>query len=69
MTTVSSTIQIKPYSLTEMAGIYGVDWRTFKKWLQPFEEEIGPRNGRFYSIPQVRVIFERLSLPCSLVVD
>lgn len=68
MTTVSAeTIQMKAYSLSELARIYGVDWRTFKKWLKPFEKEIGEKQGRYYNIPQVKVIFDKLSLPSSVL--
>jgi len=64
MTTSSENpILLKAYSLTELASIYGVDWRTFKKWLQPFEKEVGKKVGRYYTIPQVKIIFEKLSLP------
>ena len=68
MTTVSAeTIQVKAYSLSELARIYGVDWRTFKKWLKPFEKEIGEKQGRYYNIPQVKVIFDKLSLPSAIL--
>jgi hypothetical protein len=63
MTTTGTPIPLKAYSLRELAKIYQVDWRTFKKWLLPFNEEIGKKEGRYYKIPQVKVIFEKLSLP------
>jgi hypothetical protein len=43
--------------------VYEVDWRTLKKWLQPFEIEIGEKIGRFYSIRQVEIIFDKLGYP------
>lgn len=63
MTTTKASIMLKAYSLSELARIYDVDWRTFKKWVKPFEAEIGTKQGRFYTVAQVRVIFEKLSLP------
>jgi hypothetical protein len=57
-------IKVKPYSLIELAAMYEVDWRTLKKWLIPFKEEIGEKQGRYFQIPQVKVIFDKLSLPC-----
>ncbi len=48
MKTESTQIKLKPYSITELARIYGVDPRTLKKWLVPFEKEIGEKNGRFF---------------------
>lgn len=68
ITETQTTIALKAYSLSELAQIYQVDWRTFKKWLKPFENEIGEKQGRYYNIPQVRIIFEKLSLPSSLLV-
>jgi hypothetical protein len=56
-------IFVKPYSITELATLYGVSKKTFKKWLKPFENEIGERNGRYYTVRQVRVIFDRLDFP------
>lgn len=56
-------IRIKPYTLNELAGIYEVDWRTLKKWLHSFEIEIGEKIGRFYTISQVEIIFDKLGYP------
>lgn len=33
------------------------------KWLVPFEEEIGVRVGRYFTVRQVRVIISKLGLP------
>jgi hypothetical protein len=68
MRTESTRIQLKPYSTTELARIYGVDPRTLKKWLVPFANEIGEKQGRFYQIPQVKVIFDKLSLPTNITI-
>ena len=68
MKTESTQIKLKPYSITELARIYGVDPRTLKKWLIPFETEIGVKQGRFYQIPQVKLIFDKLSLPSKLTI-
>lgn len=62
-------IALKPYTLKELSDLYGVDWRTLKLWLQPFLAEIGEKKGRYYQIPQVRVIFKKLDLPSMIAVD
>ena len=67
--TTDKMILLKPYSLKELAEIYEIDWRTFKKWLKPFEEEIGKKEGRYYKIPQVRTIFRKLELPSVIDTD
>lgn len=67
--TTEKMILLKPYSLKELAEIYEIDWRTFKKWLKPFEAEIGKKEGRYYKIPQVRIIFRKLELPSVIDTD
>lgn len=60
---MSQKIEIKPYNLKELAFIYGVCRKTFKKWIEPFDEEIGDKKGRFFNIKQVRIIFDKLGIP------
>ncbi len=60
---VNAQVEVKPYSIKELAGIYGVCSRTLKKWMLPFQEELGKPTGWFYTIPQVEIIFAKLSLP------
>ena len=60
------TIQLKPYSITELARLYDVCHRTLKKWLKPFQENIGVKQGRYYTISQVKIIFDKLGLPATI---
>lgn len=60
---LAQPIHIKPYTLKELSILYGVDSRTIKVWLTPFTKEIGEKLGRYYTIPQVKIIFEKLDLP------
>jgi hypothetical protein len=50
-------------SVGDLAKIYRVDRRTLSKWLKPFEQVIGIKVGRFYSIQQVQTIIARLGQP------
>jgi len=59
----NNAIQIKPYSLTELAQIYGVTNRTIKNWIVRHNEAIGEKTGRLYTALQVKIIFEKLGLP------
>ncbi len=61
--TVYEVTVIKPYNTLELCRIYGVTDKTFAKWLTPFLDEIGPKNGRFYTVVQVEIIFLKLGLP------
>ena len=58
-----TAVTVKPYSCKEIAQLYGVSDKTLKKWLLPFTETVGPKQGRYYTIAQVRVIFEKLGEP------
>lgn len=64
--TNDTQIKLKAYSITELARIYEVDPRTLKKWLKPFEEQIGEKQGRYFQIPQVKIIFKKLDLPTNI---
>lgn len=59
----TSKLEIKPYSIKEMANIYHVGIRTFKTWLKSFSSEIGSKRGWYYTTNQVLLIIEKLGLP------
>ena len=56
-------IKLKPYSLKEIADIYGISTKTLTKWMAPLRDKVGIRRGRYYTIKQVRIIFDELELP------
>ncbi|MBQ5688785.1 MAG: hypothetical protein IIV21_02380 [Bacteroidales bacterium] len=47
-------------TLKELADRWGVSCKTVKKWLKPFEAEIGPKIGNVYSPHQVKIILSKL---------
>lgn len=53
----------KPYTTKQLADLYGVSLKTLRKWLKPYREEIGQRNGHFYTCKQVETIFNSIGLP------
>jgi hypothetical protein len=55
--------EIKPYSPSEIAALYGVPRRTLYNWLKPHQEAIGERIGLYYTALQVKIIFEKLGVP------
>jgi transposase-like protein len=65
--TVNNIDEIKAYSTKELAGIYGVCDKTFKKWIKPFQQEIGQRQGRYYNVAQVTIIFSKLGVPSKII--
>ncbi len=58
-----TTLQLRGYSLPELANLYQISSRTFKKWIKPFAAEIGKRQGRFYNVNQVKTILANLGFP------
>jgi len=63
MSNVRKTVDIRAYSIGELAALYEISVRTMNRWLKPHLEMIGKREGRFYTVKQVEIIFERLGLP------
>lgn len=59
-------IEIKPYTLHEIAMFYGISKPTMRKWLKPFEKEIGKRQGYKYTTLQVETILNIFLLPDEL---
>jgi len=59
----------KPYSLKELADFYGVCDKTFKKWLKPFLVQIGEKQGRFFTVSQVKIIVDKLGFPSFSKID
>jgi hypothetical protein len=66
MGTINMIDEIRPYSTKDLAGIYGVCDKTLKRWIKPFATDIGEKNGRYFSVAQVKVIFEKLGVPCKM---
>ncbi len=60
---------LRPYSLKELAALYGVKPRTIKIWLEPFSEAIGEKKGRFYTLKQVKIIFKNIGEPANTVAE
>jgi len=54
---------MRAYTAMELSRIYKVCKKTFMRWLKPFEEQIGERQGRYYNINQVKTIIEKLGMP------
>jgi len=61
-----NSFRLRAYTLSELASIYGICNRTMRKWIKPFSELIGPRQGHYYSVAQVKTIIDKLGLPGDL---
>lgn len=64
---VYESINIKPYTLLDIAKLYGIGTKTMAKWLKPFKDEIGHKHGRYFTVLQVQTIINKLGLPHTIV--
>lgn len=63
MSNARKKVEVKVYSIGELAALYEISVRTMNRWLSPHAEKIGKRVGRFYSVKQVAIIFDQLGMP------
>ena len=56
---ITSEVEVKPYSIRELAAMYGISVNTFKKWIRPHKDDIGPKIGHFFNARQVQFIFDK----------
>lgn len=54
---------IRTCTLKELSVYYKCSDKTMRKWVERFEQEVGPRMGKLYTPRQVRVIVEKLGEP------
>jgi hypothetical protein len=66
---MNTSSEIKPYTKKELALLYEVSSRCFSTMLIPFVNEIGKKEGWYYNVRQVTIIFEKLGYPNSLLSD
>lgn len=60
---IVSKIQLKSYSIGELAVLYQRSVKSINTWIRPIENELGPRMGHFYTPKQVKIIFEEFGIP------
>jgi hypothetical protein len=56
-------LDVKPYTTKEMAAIYQVSPKTFNRWVTRIRTDVGEKNGRFFTINQVKTILDKIGLP------
>lgn len=56
----------RPCTIKELASLYGVSYKVFKKHIHPFENEIGEKHGNFFTVNQVIIIIDKLGPPPSV---
>ena len=63
MSITTDKFELKAYSKKELAEKYQVSVKTFNAWLKPFEDKIGVKRGRYYTVNQVKTMLEVLGIP------
>ncbi len=48
--------EYRKYSLKELAALYNKRPRSFTTWIEPIQEQVGPRQGWDYTPGQVKII-------------
>ena len=66
METPKNIMRLKPYTLTELGYLYHADHRTVRKWIALFQEELGVKVGRYYTVNQMRIIFDNIGYPADI---
>ena len=61
------SIKVQPYQVCELSVIYKISYPTMKKWLDSIEKSLGGRIGRYYSVKQVKMIFDHFGIPFNYV--
>lgn len=64
---MNESSKTKPLSREQMAELYLLPVTAFNMLIEQFETEIGEQIGMFYSEQQVKIIFDRLAVPFSLL--
>mgnify|MGYP000851043270 FL=1 len=63
MSITTDKFELKAYSKKVLAEKYQVSVKTFNAWLKPFEDKIGMKRGRYYTVNQVKTMLEVLGVP------
>ena len=59
---------VKPYRLSDLAEIFDVNRKTMRKWLDKYPDELGKREGKYFSVRQVQFCLEKFGLPGKVIV-
>lgn len=51
---------IRPMTLLQLAARWQVSVRTVKRWIKPFEAELGQVDGKIFTPRQVKIILDHL---------
>jgi hypothetical protein len=61
----NGTATLQPYTVKQLASMFGVDPKTFRGWITDRIDpvEIGIKSGHYFTIRQVKIIFDNFGSP------
>ncbi|MCC7303484.1 MAG: hypothetical protein IT233_12665 [Bacteroidia bacterium] len=69
MITEETKFTLKPYMKKELAKMYNMSPRAFNSFIRDFEDEIGKKKGRYYTVKQVERLIKCVGMPRTVKVD
>lgn len=63
MNETEKTLLVRPFTLKQLAKLYGIHPKTMLQWIKPFKEKVGKPIGRYYMIRQVLEVFKWIGTP------
>lgn len=66
MITENTHFMLRPYMKKELAQLYNMSPKSFNGIIRDFEDEIGKKKGRYYTIKQVETIVKCVGFPRTL---
>jgi hypothetical protein len=60
---------IKPYRLKDLAAIFDINAQTMKRWINKYPDELGNKDGKYYSVRQIDFLIEKFGLPRKVCVE
>ena len=61
--TAEGNLIVKPYRLSDLAAIFDVNTKTMRKWLDRYPDNLGKREGKYFSVRQVEFCLDKFGLP------
>ena len=66
MSTVLKLV-VQPYTTQELAPLFNMSSRTFRRNIEGIKDKLGQRRGHYYNIKQVEIIIEHMGRPYEVI--
>jgi hypothetical protein len=62
-TTVMRDVPLRPYNVKDLMQLYDVSRWVINSWIASIRDRLGDQTGRYFTIAQVKIIFEVYGWP------